>query len=731
MTTTSRLRLDEARAAVRENAPKVLNETVYKERIALTEEESRASAIEEAIERAAVLLVDDYDPAGVLPLENAARARLRIVLDDMLGIRAEHVERIKQERVRRDEEAAEKKRMALALSNPEAALRAECERIARVYAKRAIRDGAFPALDDELGEELRIFILRSIDLHHLIVTFPGAKSTPFPTDALGPTLAGVTNAIIEIAQCQPSLAALTVLGHVAGAAQAIADVRTPEGVLLTSGASMPIVKSSDGKGIAWKIVIAPFLEYEKELAKAHIEHVRRFQVGMVIWSEEYDRMKKSPDFPDLTAKVEAITNHEKLKPRRPNDPYIVFTGGGTAEGIIKHMAMRPPSCIHSVTDAAQFLRGSGFGEQNSAATGSQLIDLVNSGRAERTIKGERGEQNIRIEGRRLSQCLMIQPDVVLRYTGNTELRRLGLHARYLKTAEASIADQRIVDSLNAIDVSEDQRIAAYSKTVLAMLRGARFKPGEDGLAPHVLDADAVEPLELRLSREATILSDAFRNEIAPLTTVGKQYGGEAREEARKVGEHAIRMAGRLHVFDAFVRSGSAPKVERLPPVRLKFRKAGQNGPVEEETVGGESDAPRVSEVPMVEVIQPDTMRRAIKIVRWFLDEARRYILSMTQTPESEHEKLVIDWIRRAVEDTGLRWKPADAVPDGWIITKDDWKRGPNEMRLNAKGQTEERTRVWTSMFEAMSTAEPPRAYLIGDPTRRGLKVRIPRRAVYP
>ena len=223
MTTTSKLRLDEARDAVRENAPKVLNETVYKERIALTEEESRASAIEEAIERAAALLVDDYDPAGVLPLENAARARLRIVLDDMLGIRAEHVERIKRERDRRDEEAAEKKRVALALSNPEAALRAECERIARVYAKRFIRDGVFPALTDDLREELRTFQLRSIDLHRLIVTFPGAKSTPFPTDALGPTLAGVTSAIIEIAQCQPSLAALTVLGHVAGAAQAIAS----------------------------------------------------------------------------------------------------------------------------------------------------------------------------------------------------------------------------------------------------------------------------------------------------------------------------------------------------------------------------------------------------------------------------------------------------------------------------------------------------------------------------
>src|SRR5271156_1757769 len=96
------LTLDEARAAVRDHAPKVLDEAAYKEHLALATEESRASLIAEAIEKAAALLAETYDPAATTPLANAARARLRNVLDDALGICAEQAKRTKQERDRAD-----------------------------------------------------------------------------------------------------------------------------------------------------------------------------------------------------------------------------------------------------------------------------------------------------------------------------------------------------------------------------------------------------------------------------------------------------------------------------------------------------------------------------------------------------------------------------------------------------------------------------------------------------
>jgi Protein of unknown function (DUF3987) len=608
-----------------------------------------------------------------------------------------------------------KARIHMTANNSEPdAIERESERFTRIFVKHKIdhRQSPFDTFDPPLvsrgpgptlseaglSREIRRFVLEAarLSMLHEIAkeVAQDATTKPFPIDDLGRILADVTRAIIEVAQCQPSLAAATVLAHVAGAVQAIADVRTPQGVLLTSASVMPIVESSDGKGIAWKIAMGPFVKYEEELRKAHKKHMQRYKAAVVVWAEEHERIKKRNGFADLQEKIAALAEHEESKPTKPNDPLIVFTGGGTAEGIIKNMGNRPPSVIHSVNDAAQFLRGSAFGENNSVSSGSQLIDLIDSGHTERTIKGDRNEENIRIDGRRLSQCMMIQPDIVLSYTSNTELRRLGLHARHLMTAEESIAHQRVADSLNAIDIAKDERIRAYDEALLEMLRDARFKP-VNGVVPHALDAVAVDPIELRLSRDAMIMSDAFVNKITPKTGPGQRYGGEAREAARKIGEHAIRMAGRLHIVDEFTR-------ER-PPGRLLVQ----------------------SEIPH------GAMARAIRIAHWFLDEARRYILSLTQIPESNHERLVLNWILRTVEDPDdKRWKPTPAQPDGWYLTKDDRKRGPNEMRFSGKGQTNEREAVWMSMFNAMASAEPPRAYLIGDPRKPGLKVRIPRGAVY-
>jgi len=576
-----------------------------------------------------------------------------------------------------------------------AGLRRAYEDVARIFVKRKLGtespklswDGYLNALGNADRHALRLAELNALALE----AAADAEPKPFPIDALGPMLAGVTDAIIEAAQCQPSLPAVTILGHVAGAVQAIADVRTPQGVLLTSAAVMPDVESSDGKGIAWKVAIGPFKEYEKELGKEHQKSMQRYKAAAAKWAQDYELAGKTSALSD-EERLEALASLEGRKPRRPNDPHIVFTGGGTAEGIVKHMARRPPSCIHSVTDAAQFLRGSGFGEQNSVATGSQLIDLVDSGHSERTIKGDRNEENIQIDDRRLSQCLMIQPEIVLPYMQNTELRRLGAHARYLKTVEESIAHERVADSRNAIDLDTDPRVHAYNEATLEMLRAARFKPDVEGVVPHALDAYAVEPFTLRLTREAADLWDAYVNKITPQTAPGMRYGGEVREAARKIGEHTIRMAARLHVVDAF-------------------------------TCPRPSDKSGLGMMPFE--IQPDVMERAIEIAHWFLDEDRRYILSLTQAPESEHERLVLDWLQRAEEGSG--WKPTPAQPDGWYLTKDDRKRGPREMR---KGRTQERDAVWTSMFEAMASAEPPRAYFIGDPRARGMRVRIPRSAVY-
>ena len=105
-----------------------------------------------------------------------------------------------------------------------------------------------------------------------------------------------------------------------------------------------------------------------------------------------------------------------------------------------------------------------------------------------------------------------------------------------------------------------------------------------------------------------------------------------------------------------------------------------------------------------------------------LEEARRYYLLVSEAPETEHERQILEWIRSAIEDPDAKWKPTPTQPDGWLITKDDMKRGPNVLRKDKAAQI--------ATFVAIADAIPPRAYIVGvnDLHKQGSKVRIPRSA---
>jgi Protein of unknown function (DUF3987) len=359
---------------------------------------------------------------------------------------------------------------------------------------------------------------------------------------------------------------------------------------------------------------------------------------------------------------------------------------------------QPPTAIHSTSEGGQFFRGAAFGDKNSTSSGSMIVDLIDSGNADRSIMGDgTAKGRIRLRDVRLSQCISVQPVTILPFLKNSELGGQGLHARYAKVVPEPIAHERVRDSINTPNLETHESVVAYNEAVLKMLHAAQFRSVEGEGTPHPLLAAAVDPFGLRLSGAALTLSDRFANEIAPLTKEGKRYGGAMKEVANKAAERAIRFAGVLHIVDAFT----------CPPAGKTW-------------------------LSMTQVeIQPEVMARAIALARWFLEEERRYHLSIHQIPESRHERLVLDWLRRALENPKAGWKPAPAQPDGWYLTRDDRQRGPNEMRLPEKEKERERDAVWKFMFEAMASADPPRAYFVGDPKQRGSKVGIPHSAVYP
>ena len=183
--------------------------------------------------------------------------------------------------------------------------------------------------------------------------------------------------------------------------------------------------------------------------------------------------------------------------------------------------------------------------------------------------------------------------------------------------------------------------------------------------------------------------------------------------AKKTAERAIRFAGVLYAVDAF----AAPLPER----------DADGLPI------GETDL-RLGLCEIGEVV----MSRAIVLARWFLEEERRYYLALTQVPESKAESAFLDWLRRIL-DKNDGWKPPSGTVTidkvsctGWLFSKDDRKRAPRgTLRAEGKSTARDRDAVWVSMFEAMSSATPPRCHLLGEKGERGLKVLIPRYVIYP
>ena len=443
----------------------------------------------------------------------------------------------------------------------------------------------------------------------------GAQSQPFPVWALGPVLEGTTTALVESAQCRPSLAASSLFAHAAGAVQAIVDVRTVRGKLLTTVALIAIAESSEGKSLVWAVAAAPFHEFDKWLETEHAEIDVDYRVKMAFWKKEYDAAAGATAKPDeVKAAIEKLAEIERRKPVKPNFPSVTFPGGGTLEGLINSLKTQVPSSVSSTAEGAQFFRGAAFGDKNAAASASMAIDLIDTGGGGRDLMGDGSNKGrIRLRDKRFSQIMAVQPAVIAPVLAELEQAGQGYHARYLKVAPEPIAHEREFDSLSVTRIDQDPRVLAYSELMRLMLHSARF-----GLGAHPLEAHGVEPLELTLSRDATIIHDRFAKEMAHQAGPGKRYSAPSvTEVAKKTAERALRFAGVLYTVDAFARplpqrDASDPWEDRLTDTELRL-------------------------VPCE--IGVDVMERAITLARWFLEEERRYYLVLTQAPESKAERI--------------------------------------------------------------------------------------------
>ena len=205
------------------------------------------------------------------------------------------------------------------------------------------------------------------------------------------------------------------------------------------------------------------------------------------------------------------------------------------------------------------------------------IDLIDTGGGGRDLMGDGSADKgrIRLNDIRFSQITAVQPDVIAPVLEGLEQAGQGYHARYLKVAPEPIAHKREFDSLSVTRIDKDPRILAYNEVMRLMLHSSRFIG-----CGHPLEARGVEPVELTLSRDATILHDRFANEMARLAGPGERYSAPSvTEVAKKTAERAIRFAGVLYAVDAFAAplperdaDGTADRRDRSPAWALRDRR---------------------------------------------------------------------------------------------------------------------------------------------------------------
>ena len=177
-----------------------------------------------------------------------------------------------------------------------------------------------------------------------------------------------------------------------------------------------------------------------------------------------------------------------------------FDGGGTVEGIIKDMTVQPPTAVDSTSKGGQFFRGAAFTDRNSASSGSQVIDLIDSGTADRSIGWETappkggGFACATFAYRRSYRCSQRSS---FHSCQNEELAAQGLPARYIKVclsrshmsrcAIAQISQHRNRCKLKLPTTMHSPRCCALRSSVRTA----------DKMVPHPLLAKTVEPITLQ------------------------------------------------------------------------------------------------------------------------------------------------------------------------------------------------------------------------------------------
>ena len=349
---------------------------------------------------------------------------------------------------------------------------------------------------------------------------------PFPISALGPIMERASEKVVKTTKVADSICGGSFLSAVALCVQGHRDVHFDGRKYPLSEFFLSIAPSGDRKSAADRLALRSVRNYERENLKPEFD--RLYKTWEDLFEAYIAKRKKLLRNPDGAESRLA----EIVKPERPLDPFLICEEP-TIAGLELLLFEGQPSIGLYSDEGGRFFGGFSMNKDNVTNAIAFLSKLWDGDPPSRVRK----DQRFRLYGRRLASHLMLQPTIFNGIISNRVIAEQGILARYLIASPPSAGN---TGTYNDANLDLDPSLATYWDHCNRILDNAF--PLAKG------KKNELEPLPIHLS------SEAKKAWIAFYETIESELGPAGRYKpvysfAKKIAEHAVRIAGILEVFE--------------------------------------------------------------------------------------------------------------------------------------------------------------------------------------
>lgn len=263
----------------------------------------------------------------------------------------------------------------------------------------------------------------------------------FPVHALPKLLGSAVRDVENNIMVPIPIAVSSAIGYLSLAAQAIADVERPNGLLSPISLNfMVVANSGDRKSTADNVFAKPFKDHERLCEKKSAEHASRHEADKAIWNTQYQVLlsesKKLLDGENHIDLVTRLQRHIEQRPTPPAKSRFIYKDV-TVEALIAGLTSNGCSAGLISDEAVSILNGkamSDLGLLNKLWDGGAI-------RVDRVTKEE-----VVLNDARLTCSLMVQKKVFKDFLDKNkdQARSVGFLARFLICMPTSLQGQRLI-----------------------------------------------------------------------------------------------------------------------------------------------------------------------------------------------------------------------------------------------------------------------------------------------